>query len=151
MKPIRLLALAALLATTAACSERYVVRADSTVMVIMDRLDRKADPVTASVLVVMAAPAPMGGGDHVTEMTHQMVFDCAGGRSTERESTITLTDGRVISDRKARLEWETPTPDTLGATILATACDPAVAKEKSSLNSLATMRRMYRKRLGQPS
>lgn len=151
MKPIPLFALAALLATTAACSERYVVQADSTLMVIMDKLDRKADPVTASVLVIMAAPTPMGDGDHVTEMTRQMVFDCAGGRSTERESTVTLTDGRVISDSQAQLEWETPTPDTLGAMILATACDPAVAKAKSSLNSLATMRRTYREKLGQPS
>ena len=117
-------------------------------MVVEDIKD-SAPNTTATAHYIFPEPRPISdepGAEKVDRMRFEIEVDCAHGTSGDRLQETTTADGQVLSRRVPHVVLTHPKPDSIGASLVSSVCDPDVRSANTVRRSLRTIEREYRRR-----
>jgi hypothetical protein len=129
-----------------ACSERVIASAGDDVLVVIENIERGPPTSTADVHYVFARPQAMSdeaGAPRAIRMRYEASFDCTRRAWGHHLQELTLANGESVTSRKPEPDLQSPSPDSIGASVLRAVCDPDFYGSRATKRPLKSIERDY--------
>jgi hypothetical protein len=129
------------------CSDRVIAAANDDVLVVVDDIETATPVSRATVHYVLARPQPLSDDAAptglVARMRYEAEFNCADMSRADRVHETTMVNGQTITNRVPVSNFKPASPDSLGATVIRSVCEPAFREDNKTGRPLRSIERDY--------